>query len=238
MSSPSPIPLDRRNSRANSNASLTGSRPDPDSDIIVGGPPSTPSPLALRAINSPALRMSRPSRLPSRLPTDMGCLDYVSSPDSNLVCLICQSPFDDPVRLTCEHYFCRECLDRALDVQPDNVPNTCPTCRQKVEEYIPVPKIILDMLDELQVRCPNAKAGCTWVDQRVDVKNHVEKYCEYALVECSGPRCSGRVMQKDVHKGCLHVDVDCPQCHSSVMKIDLEVRQLPLSRSPLITPSA
>lgn len=219
MSSPSPIPNDRRNSRASSNASLVGSLSDPD--VIVGGPPSTPSPLALRAINSPYLRRSRPSRAPM----DMTLLDYVSTPDSNLTCLICQCPFDDPVRLTCEHYFCRECLDRALEAQPHNVPNTCPTCRQTVEQWLPVPKIIADMLDELQVRCPNAKAGCAWVDHRVDVANHVARYCQYALVDCPDARCNGKVMQKDAYKACLHVETPCPQCQEPVMKINLEEHQ-------------
>ncbi|KAF2279480.1 uncharacterized protein EI97DRAFT_392397 [Westerdykella ornata] len=231
-SQPIPPPNDRRGSRSSRSSSNAGF-PEPmnSSDIaasessgfVVGGPPGSPSPLALRASTSPHRRKSRGARIPP----DFHLLDYVNTPDSNLICLICHCPFDRPVRLACEHYFCRICLDHAWDAQPEGC-KTCPTCRHKVdadEEPLPVPKILERMLDELLVRCPNSKLGCPWVEQRSNLENHVMLYCEYALVECPASDCRLPVSQKDCHKGCLHYSVSCDNCHTSLLRKDLEDHQ-------------
>ncbi|KAF2189628.1 hypothetical protein K469DRAFT_562656 [Zopfia rhizophila CBS 207.26] len=217
MASPSPIPYDRRSSRASSTAG------QPASDLlVVGGPPNSPSPLELflRASNLPSSK----TRI-SKIPPDLHMLEYVSSCDTNLICLICHSPFDKPVKLACDHYFCRDCLDHAFEVQPDGH-KTCPTCRGRVDTdtgVLPVPKILEKMLDELVVKCPNTKSGCTWVDSRVNVNDHVMLYCEYTLVECPSHECRLPIFQKEFHKGCLHYTLSCEHCHTSLMKKDLEV---------------
>ncbi|KAF2856026.1 hypothetical protein T440DRAFT_96265 [Plenodomus tracheiphilus IPT5] len=226
MSSPSPIPPpnDRRSSQTSTH-SLHSGVPEADDRITVGGPPGSPSPLALRASNSPSSKR-RQSRI-VKVPPEFQSLEYVATPDSNLVCLICHTPFDKPVQLSCEHYFCRECLDHAWAPQP-NGRRTCPTCRSQVEsekDIRPVPKIIETMLDELVVKCSNSKAGCNWIAQRANVNDHVMLYCEYTPVECSGQDCRLQITQKDFHKGCLHYTVSCDDCRTSVMKKDLEEHQ-------------
>lgn len=230
MSSPSPIPPpnDRRSSRASSNAGLPASTSlnvasEPSDLLVVGGPPSSPSPLALRASNSPSSKR-RKSRS-AKLPPDFHLLEYVHAVDSNLVCLICHSPFEKPVQLACQHYFCADCLTHAWAAQREGQ-RTCPTCRSHADvanEPFPVPKIVETMLDELLVKCPNTKGGCTWVDQRANVHDHVMLYCEHTLVECPSYDCRLHISQKDFHKGCLHYSVSCENCHTSMMKKDLEV---------------
>ncbi|KAI1567515.1 RAD18 RING-finger-containing E3 ubiquitin ligase [Pyrenophora tritici-repentis] len=207
------------------NANWAGWADEYDGRITVGGPPSSPSPLALRVSNSPSSKR-RHSRI-VKIPPELQNLDYVAEPDNNLVCLICHAPFDKPVQLSCEHYFCRECLDHAWRPQP-NGRRTCPTCRHAVEtdkDIRPVPKIIENMLNELVVKCPNTKAGCNWVDQRVNVHDHVMLYCEYTPVECSATDCRLQTTQKDFHLGCLHYTVSCEDCHTSIVKRDLEEHQ-------------
>ncbi|KAF2796226.1 hypothetical protein K505DRAFT_335359 [Melanomma pulvis-pyrius CBS 109.77] len=238
MSSPEPIPPpnDRRSSRASSNASLAvptlDNTREPVELLVVGGPPSTPSPLALRASNSPSSNR-RKSRI-AKLPPDVHLLEYLSACDSNLICLICHSPFDKPVQLACEHFFCRECLDHAWDAQHD-AQKTCPTCRGRVDttrEPLPVPKIIATMLDELVVKCPNTKSGCDWIEQRVNVHDHVLLYCEYTLVDCPDFDCHLYITQKDFHKGCLHYtehqrttcpnrSTACPHCSVELLRLEL-----------------
>jgi hypothetical protein len=75
------------------------------------------------------------------------------------------------------------------------------------------------------VKCPNTKAGCNWLSQRVNVDDHVMLYCEYTPVECSASHCRLQISQKDFHKGCLHYTVNCDDCHASLMKKDLEEHQ-------------
>jgi len=242
MSAPSPIPPpnDRRNSRASSNGSLPLQTPDdvvaePGELRMVGGPPSSPSPLALRVSNSPSSKRRR-SRI-VKVPPELASLEYVSTPDSNLVCLICHAPFDRPVQLPCEHYFCRDCLDHAWAPQATGR-KTCPTCRLVIEtdrDVRPVPKIVENMLDELVVKCSNSKAGCDWIDHRVNVHDHVMIYCEYTPVECPVSDCRLHIAQKDYHKGCLHYTVACEDCHVSLMKKDLEVRSSTKHAKQLLT---
>jgi len=226
MSSPSPIPPpnDRRSSQASTHSQHASALPDVDSRMPVGGPPGSPSPLALRASHSPSARR-RQSRGVKVAP-EMHALDYAATPDSNLVCLICHTPFVRPVQLACGHYFCRECLDHAW--APHGARRSCPTCRARVDgdgDVRPVPKIVDTMLDELLVRCPNARAGCAWVAQRGTVCDHVLLYCEHTPVECSGPDCRLHIAHKDFHKGCLHYTVTCDDCRASVMKKDLDDHQ-------------
>ncbi|KAF9740489.1 hypothetical protein PMIN02_007233 [Paraphaeosphaeria minitans] len=191
----------------------------------VGGPPNSPSPLQIRASNS---LNSKSHRAPlTKQPADLHLLEYVHEPDSNLVCLICHAPFDRPVQLFCAHFFCKDCLEHAWRAQHDGR-KTCPTCRSSVDpdkDLRPVPKIVETMLDELLVKCPNAQAGCAWVEQRVNVHDHVMLYCEATLVECAQHDCRLHISQKDFHKGCLHYTVSCEDCHTSMMKKDLEDHQ-------------
>ncbi|KAF2198894.1 hypothetical protein GQ43DRAFT_138913 [Delitschia confertaspora ATCC 74209] len=212
MSSPSPIPPpnDRRSSGASLRAESTSGFSNSDSYAAS----SQPSALLVR----------RKSRL-IKIPPDVRLLEYVSDCDNNLVCLICHSPFDKPVKLACDHYFCKECLDHAWDAQQVSQ-QSCPTCRNKVDlnnEPMPVPRILENMLDDLLVKCPNTKSGCTWVNQRANVQDHVLLYCEYTQVECPSYECRLPISQKDYHKGCLHYTVSCEGCHTSMMKKDLEV---------------
>lgn len=147
------------------------------------------------------------------------------------MCLICHCPFANPVQLQCEHIFCGECLrtwesqqtHQHQQPQREATEKRCPTCRSRYSETGSVPKIITSMLDELFVKCPHSKAGCNWVDQRSNVIDHVMLYCLYTPVACSSFDCRHHIAQKDFHKGCLHYTVSCEQCHTSMMKKDLEV---------------
>lgn len=243
MASPVPIevppPNDRRGSRASQTSVRTEHHISP-----VGGPPASPSPLQIRA----SIDSSR-NNTGAKEPPDLSVLQYVSAPDANLVgfeaasphgpptnlclhhqvCLICHCPFSDPIELQCDHIFCGECLQtwEAQQAQQQHprteTEKSCPTCRTKYTDTRAVPKIISSMLDELIVKCPHTKAGCNWVEQRSNVKDHVMLYCEYTPVACSSFDCRHHIAQKDFHKGCLHYTVSCEQCHTSMMKKDLEV---------------
>ena len=56
-----------------------------------------------------------------------GDLKHVSA--QNLECPICLNIFDDPKILSCSHTFCKGCLARLLESQPDSSKLPCPVCR-------------------------------------------------------------------------------------------------------------
>ncbi|XP_043942311.1 E3 ubiquitin-protein ligase TRIM39-like [Protopterus annectens] len=48
---------------------------------------------------------------------------------NELVCPVCLDLYDHPVTLECGHNFCKSCINRVLDVQPDA---SCPQCRKRL----------------------------------------------------------------------------------------------------------
>jgi TNF receptor-associated factor 5 len=157
---------------------------------------------------------------PRRTAVDLRSLDYITSVDENLICPICRIAFLNPVTTSCDHVFCRDCFDQSYGISP-----TCPIdrCSLTVPHDInPTHRLILNQLDGLQVKCPNTSDGCGWILARSMVQNHVDKYCDYALVSCPDKTCEGKVARKDTQHGCLHYDAVCPDCDESLQKVDME----------------
>lgn len=198
---------------------------DPQPELVVGGPPSAPSPLELRAF------ASQPPKSSFARPIEYHQLELVKPCDANLCCLICMEPFVNPKRLLCEHIFCEQCLNdhiRFAIRQSYGYPAAgarCPTCRRELNmdaEPLGVARIVTNMLDELLVKCPNKNEGCAWQGQRCEAQDHVDFSCEYRLVECTTRSCPHPVMAKDVERGCLHNFVNCEFCEERVMEIEVE----------------
>ena len=86
----------------------------------------------------------------------------------------------------------------------------------------PTPRVVLRMLEELKVKCPNYTLGCPDVVARGFVQHHVEKYCEYEEVDCPADGCSLKIPRKESHSGCLHTRVTCHDCAEIVMEKDID----------------
>ncbi|XP_071506773.1 tripartite motif-containing protein 3-like [Diadema antillarum] len=63
----------------------------------------------------------------------MATFHQISS--QNLECPICLTLFNQPKSLTCSHTFCKGCLERVSQTQPNQQTITCPVCRKET----PVP---------------------------------------------------------------------------------------------------
>jgi len=151
-------------------------------------------------------------------------MDYVSAVDSNLLCPICHSAFYEPTRLLCDHVFCKDCLQQSFDNRR-SVAKTCPSCRTVVdtekEWTLPVQRIITRMLDELVVTCPNE--GCEDEKCRGEIRAHLDSYCQYTPVPCTGVTCEEFIPRKDANGECLHGLVTCQDCGKEMMAKDIEV---------------
>lgn len=97
-----------------------------------------------------------------------------------LRCPVCMDLFDDPVFCggrPCQHVFCRECIELALERS-----DQCPVCRATIEAYAMTPhQAINALLDEVKVRC---KHRCGWQGRRDERPDH-EPVCPVALLEAS-----------------------------------------------------
>ncbi|KAF9882934.1 hypothetical protein FE257_004869 [Aspergillus nanangensis] len=157
---------------------------------------------------------------------DLRSLDYVSSYDDHLMCPICHCPFIRPVRLQCDHVFCQKCLNSAITSCAGGRDEfTCPSCRSPTRDlYLHVPRLLINMCDDIRVKCPFSAEGCTEIIPRGHVQSHVEKYCGYRLVHCPSLVCDKKTRKKDLNadKRCMHELHQCSRCEEEVMEQDYE----------------
>lgn len=160
---------------------------------------------------------------------DFRALEYVSPYDNNLMCPICRSAFVDPVVVSeCDHHFCRECLAQTHNW--NQYSGTCPTCRRsgRLNASGSASKLLVNILDDLVVKCPNSVDGCDKQVKRGQVLDHVSIYCPFSLVDCPRDECNEKVRRKDAAE-CLHLAVSCLGCRQAMTLADLNV--CPLSAS-------
>lgn len=192
-------------------------------DIYMMPPPNTPeegliigTTLALAGAIPPSGH-SPPSNF------DLRALEYEGNVDENLICPICRCPFVSPIITACEHVFCTKCIIQAHALNP-----VCPVDRSPlklVQETRRAPRIIHNQVDNLTVKCPNSSRGCNLIVTRSLVENHVERYCDKALVPCPNTYCDKQVMRKDIVKGCLHYNVKCKYCDQVKQMADMDEHQ-------------
>ncbi|KAJ5636407.1 Zinc finger RING-type [Penicillium longicatenatum] len=171
---------------------------------------------------------------------DLRALEFVSSYDSHLMCPICHCPFIQPVRLQCDHVFCEKCLRSAIttfrSAESDEFP--CPSCRTPTSQVsMSVPRLLINMCDEIQVRCPLAAEGCQELVPRGHIQSHVDKYCGYRLVPCPDESCDKKTRRKDLQaeNRCRHSYCRCSRCEEDVMEQDYEEHDKELCPSLEIT---
>ncbi|KAI0057998.1 hypothetical protein BV25DRAFT_1892002 [Artomyces pyxidatus] len=152
---------------------------------------------------------------------------YIDSPNPNLICCICQTPFTEPTTSrTCSHTFCLDCITRALSASPH-----CPIDRSPLtlREMVPANQIVRYMVDELVVECVHRSAGCEFTCQRQLLHTHLKQSCLFVHVPCPEPGCDLQVLRKDIanHSStCVHRLVKCEGCEVEVKLVDLEAHYL------------
>lgn len=157
---------------------------------------------------------------------DLRALEYVDTPNENLICAICASAFVQPMELGCGHIFCKQCLFSHFTSGIHNA-KRCGKCREDVESVSPVSSILSQLLDELEVECPNRASGCTQHIKRYTVRDHVKQYCLFTEIPCSSPDCKLLIERRFASEDCLHSYVECEDCLEQIMEKDLHV-SLPL----------
>ncbi|KAJ5654259.1 Zinc fingerRING-type [Penicillium lividum] len=158
---------------------------------------------------------------------DLRALDFVTNYDSHLMCPICHCPFVQPVRLQCDHVFCEKCLRSAIttfrSAESDEFP--CPSCRTPTSHVsTSVPRLLINMCDEIQVRCPLVAEGCQELIPRGHIQAHVDKYCGYRLMPCPDASCDKKTRRRDLQteNRCRHSYYQCLRCEEDIMEQDYD----------------
>lgn len=197
------------------------------------------NPISFNAVIGDEFERSRPPSSLSRqlasitppstsaMPTniDFRALEYLPDYDPRLMCPICHVPFLDPVRLSCDHMFCYTCYKtyRASSSGPNR--GCCPTCRtalplNKTYARKDVPRMIVNMCNDIKTHCPYFSQGCPEIMSRDLVSYHAAR-CMYEPVACPQPTCSKLTRRQDLDRGrCRHGIVRCVACGADVMHQD------------------
>lgn len=87
-----------------------------------------------------------------------------------LNCFICREVFTNPVRLSCKHTFCRDCIEKWHQKK-----SGCAICKKKFgKKSIAVDLIASYLVNDLEVICRNE--GCEW-NGRLELAESHENQC-------------------------------------------------------------
>ncbi|EIW82863.1 hypothetical protein CONPUDRAFT_151921 [Coniophora puteana RWD-64-598 SS2] len=152
-------------------------------------------------------------------------MNYVDTPNSNLMCCICHAPFIDPTTTkACMHTFCRDCIVEAVKHAPQ-----CPIDRFPLspDDLVPANPIVKHLVDELIVECSQRELGCEHTCQRQLLASHLKDGCQYVTVTCSKEGCEEIILRKDIDKhaeDCGRRMTQCDGCGVTVRVGELDVR--------------
>ncbi|KAF4628022.1 hypothetical protein G7Y89_g10137 [Cudoniella acicularis] len=188
---------------------------NPESTAFITSSPGSPS---LSATHKESLTLSS-LELNLRHTVDFRAITYDGTIDENLMCPICRCPLVNPVLTDCDHIFCRECIGDSLSHS-----ELCPIDRfpLSLKDLMKAPKMVFNQLDSLKAKCP----CCNIAFARSMLEHHMEKYCPESLVRCSAlhssKKCAGVVKRRLSDQGCLHYQVQCPDCMETLEQAQME----------------
>ena len=108
------------------------------------------------------------------------------SPPQDRFCPVCTELLTEPFLSDCGHHVCRECHKRIM--ASGNM--KCPTCQEpNVLKTARLNKHLQREIYDLKVRCKHHKAGCKWVRELRDLKDHldpVRRKCRYHWLQSVG----------------------------------------------------
>jgi uncharacterized protein YjbI with pentapeptide repeats len=175
-----------------------------------------------------------PVALAAAAAVDPDMLVYVNdgAVDPELICPICTDPLFQPVRLTCQ------CKVMVCQKHLVKLPQ-CPTCRAVVNVASLQPmtreggdRVILNMLDRIEVRCTYAPRGCTWTGPRGNLPEHTERGCAHhqcpqANRAAGGCEWTGVIGELQRHiDECPYTPLPCPRADEGCDMLQIERRLL------------
>ncbi len=158
---------------------------------------------------------------------------FVTTLNRNFICLICFSVLKDPVLCPRnQHCFCRGCITKHLENA-----KRCATCADEltVETLTEAPRILTDILNELNIRCLYSERGCLEILQLQHLERH-EATCGFTLAVCTNQGCGATVNKRDLihHESevCEFRKLKCHSCGEITKKLaGMETRMANVERN-------
>lgn len=95
---------------------------------------------------------------------------FVNPLPQDFICPICNDVYDAPVQCPDEHIFCSDCIFKwNLKI------NRCPLDQKSLlfTELTPTPRVLRNLLDDLELRCEFSEYGCHTITTLESMKSHV-----------------------------------------------------------------
>lgn len=143
---------------------------------------------------------------------------FTSPVNDALLCCICRDVLEDPLQASCEHAYCKLCIEAWLVHE-----TTCPEDRRPLSQSSlrPLFRYMRNDLDRLQIRCCNTAYGCQHVTDLEFLESH-ENTCVYERLKCPNERCSFYAARQEINQHahtCLYGQKECPHgCGFSIMR--------------------
>ena len=110
---------------------------------------------------------------------------------NTLKCSICWDIFRQPMQTTCNHYFCKECVETYVKIKNFFSKETefcCPLCRSvdDLDEIVPN-TMLQNIVDSLQLECQVKNMNgdiCGDRMKMVDVQKHLDIDCRFVTMKC------------------------------------------------------
>ncbi|XP_060794821.1 RING finger protein 151, partial [Neoarius graeffei] len=133
---------------------------------------------------------------------------FVDPPDYDLLCIICKGVLRCPVRVACNHVFCKKCILQWMRRQ-----ETCPCCRKPVSQRLMFVMFKLSKsIGRLPIKCRNEQQGCTATFPLSEEYLH-SSTCPFEWLLCPQQGCGTRVLRKEAQahaQTCSHWRQLCP----------------------------
>lgn len=113
--------------------------------------------------------------------------------DSELFCLICNEPFQEPVNcIQCGQTYCQNCIRKWYEQQ-----RSCPSCRHYGDLFSPVlTRIVHNQLNRLLVQC----SLCLQTNiKRLEYLDHLLTLCPKSMINCPD-KCGWRGQKENLEK--------------------------------------
>ena len=157
---------------------------------------------------------------------------FVTTVNRNFLCLICFSVLRDPVMCSRnQHCFCRSCITQHFQNS-----QRCPTCNDKltVETLVDPPRILKDLINELNIHCVYNNRGCQEIVQLQQLDRH-ENSCGFTPVVCTNEGCGATVNKRDlIHHESEQCEYRKLKCHSCgemmIMLTNMEKNSVTMKR--------
>uniref|UniRef100_A0A1I7V529 TNF receptor-associated factor 2 n=1 Tax=Caenorhabditis tropicalis TaxID=1561998 RepID=A0A1I7V529_9PELO len=137
---------------------------------------------------------------------------------ADCTCPICEQALRDPIKLNCDHHYCRQCFEKegrapeCAQCQTIIQPELCQHDRAKHKQILALPVV-----------CTFESSGCQWSGQLGTLHDHLSECTFKSSLKCE--KCGRQFAKNDLERHREKCDLNravCSYCNKTIRDSDLE----------------